>query len=36
MNDYLKNIFRFTGNVKLKGMIIIGGEDDSHPSRIRL
>jgi len=26
----------FTGNVKLKGLIIIGGEDESHPSRIRL
>ncbi|CAG2108037.1 unnamed protein product [Medioppia subpectinata] len=26
----------FTGNVKLKGLIVIGGEDESHPSRIRL
>ncbi|XP_063968134.1 PITH domain-containing protein 1-like [Lytechinus pictus] len=26
----------FTGNVKLKGVIVIGGEDDSHPSEMRL
>ncbi|CAM1303782.1 PITHD1 (predicted) [Pycnogonum litorale] len=26
----------FTGNVKLKGLIIIGGEGDTHPSKIRL
>ncbi|KAG1654558.1 PITH domain-containing protein 1 [Nymphon striatum] len=26
----------FTGNVKLKGMILIGGENDSHPSKVRL
>ena len=27
---------RFTGNVKLKGIIIIGGEDDSHPAFMKL
>jgi len=26
----------FTGNVKLKGLIIIGGEAGSHPSKVRL
>lgn len=26
----------FTGNMKLKGIIIIGGEDETHPSRLRL
>ncbi|UYV68804.1 PITHD1, partial [Cordylochernes scorpioides] len=27
---------RFTGTVKLKGLIIIGGEEDTHPSRMKL
>jgi len=26
----------FTGNVKLKGVIIIGGEEDTHPDEVRL
>jgi len=26
----------FTGNIKLKGLIIIGGEDETHPSKVRL
>lgn len=26
----------FTGNVKLKGIVIIGGEGDTHPSKMRL
>jgi len=26
----------FTGNVKLKGIIIIGGEEDTHPDEVRL
>lgn len=26
----------FTGNVKLKGIIIIGADDDSHPSKVKL
>ncbi|XP_022093599.1 PITH domain-containing protein 1-like [Acanthaster planci] len=26
----------FTGNVKLKGIIVIGGNDDSHPAEMRL
>ncbi|XP_049799431.1 PITH domain-containing protein GA19395 [Schistocerca nitens] len=26
----------FTGNVKLKGVIVIGGEQDMHPSRLRI
>ncbi|XP_013405040.1 PITH domain-containing protein 1 [Lingula anatina] len=26
----------FTGNVKLKGVIVIGGEDDTHPSSMKL
>jgi len=26
----------FTGNVKLKGVIVIGGEDDYHPSAMKL
>ena len=30
--DYLS----FTGNVKLKGLIVIGGENGSHPSKVRL
>lgn len=28
--------FSFTGSVKLKGIIISGEDDDSHPSEIRL
>jgi hypothetical protein len=28
--------FRFTGNVKLKGVVVIGGEMDSHPSSMKL
>lgn len=27
---------RFTGNVKLKGIIVMGEDDDSHPSEMRL
>ncbi|PIK42031.1 hypothetical protein BSL78_21116 [Apostichopus japonicus] len=27
---------RFTGNVKLKGIVVIGGEDDTHPSAMKL
>ena len=27
---------RFTGSVKLKGVIIIGGEEDTHPSVMKL
>lgn len=26
----------FTGNVKLKGIIIIGGEDQSRPNKVKL
>ncbi|XP_076179265.1 PITH domain-containing protein CG6153 isoform X2 [Ptiloglossa arizonensis] len=26
----------FTGNVKLKGLIVIGGEDDFHPNKVKL
>lgn len=26
----------FTGNVKLKGIIVVGGEGDFHPSTLRL
>lgn len=26
----------FTSNIKLKGLRLIGGEGDSHPSRIKL
>ncbi|XP_072169818.1 PITH domain-containing protein 1-like [Diadema setosum] len=26
----------FTGNVKLKGIIVIGGEDDTHPAEMKL
>lgn len=26
----------FTGNVKLKGITIIGSNDDSHPNKVRL
>ncbi|XP_054283924.1 PITH domain-containing protein GA19395 [Macrosteles quadrilineatus] len=26
----------FTGNVKLKGIIVVGGEGESHPSKMRL
>ena len=28
--------FSFTGQVKLKGIMVIGGEDDSHPSEVKL
>ncbi len=27
---------RFTGNVKLKGVIVCAPDDESHPARIRL
>lgn len=26
----------FTGNIKLKGIVLIGSEDDSHPAKMRL
>lgn len=26
----------FTGNVKLKGIIIIGADDETHPKRLRM
>lgn len=26
----------FTGNVKLKGIIVIGADDETHPSKIRI
>ena len=26
----------FTGNVKLKGVVVIGGEDEQHPKELRL
>lgn len=26
----------FTGNIKLKGLIVIGANDDSHPNKVRL
>lgn len=26
----------FTGNIKLKGIIVIGADDDSHPSKVRI
>ena len=26
----------FTGNVKLKGLIVMGGEDGTHPAKVRL
>ncbi|KAL3281721.1 hypothetical protein HHI36_004925 [Cryptolaemus montrouzieri] len=26
----------FTGNIKLKGIIVVGEEDGSHPSRMRI
>ena len=29
-------VYRFTGSVKLKGIIIIGGEEDTHPSVMKL
>ena len=25
----------FTGDVKLKGLIVIGGEDDTHPDKVK-
>ncbi|XP_029056233.1 PITH domain-containing protein GA19395 [Osmia bicornis bicornis] len=34
-NELLFNI-PFTGNIKLKGLIIIGGEDDLHPNKVKL
>ena len=27
---------RFTGSIKLKGIIVIGGEEDTHPSVMKL
>ena len=29
-------LFSFSGDVKLKGFIVIGGEGGSHPSEVRL
>lgn len=34
-NELLFNI-PFTGNIKLKGLIVIGGEDSSHPDKVKL
>ncbi|XP_050588185.1 PITH domain-containing protein GA19395 isoform X2 [Bombus affinis] len=34
-NELLFNI-PFTGNIKLKGLIIIGGEDDLYPDKVKL
>ncbi|XP_015438675.1 PREDICTED: PITH domain-containing protein GA19395 [Dufourea novaeangliae] len=34
-NELLFNI-PFTGNVKLKGLIVIGGEDEVHPDKVKL
>lgn len=28
--------YRFTGNIKLKGIKVIGGDNGSHPSKMRL
>lgn len=28
--------YSFTGDIKLKGLIIVGGPDDSHPSEVKL
>jgi hypothetical protein len=33
--DLLFNI-QFTGNIKLKGIIIIGANDEQHPKKVRL
>lgn len=33
---YLVPFYSFTGIVKLKGIIVIGGEDDTHPSKMKL
>lgn len=33
--ELLFNI-QFTGNIKLKGIIVIGADDDSHPSKLRI
>ena len=32
-NNYL---YRFTGSVKLKGVVVIGGEDEQHPKELKL
>ena len=34
-NELLFNI-PFTGNIKLKGLIVIGGEDEFHPRKVKL
>lgn len=37
MSQQMKSFsFSFTGSVKLKGIIISGEDDDSHPAEIRL
>ena len=36
LNEVSFQYFRFTGSVKLKGIIVIGGEDSFHPSQMRL
>lgn len=37
MSQKMKSLpFSFTGSVKLKGIIISGEDDDSHPAEIRL
>jgi len=36
VDEELLFIIPFTGNVKLKGLIIIGGENYSHPSYVKL
>ena len=32
----MHSLFRFTGNVKLKSIAILGGEDDFHPKILKL
>ena len=34
--SFVCNECRFTGSVKLKGIIVIGGEEDTHPSVMKL
>lgn len=36
MSHFKLLYFSFTGSVKLKGIIVIGGEENFHPSKMRL
>ena len=35
-NEPFMNVIRFTGRIKLKGLLVMGGERETHPDKMRL